>query len=53
MAHNTHAHAAATNDSASQKAKASALVHVVRDATERFHDVAVPGRRSASVAVIG
>ena len=34
MAQSAHAHAA--HDSANQKAKASALVQVVRDATERF-----------------
>jgi hypothetical protein len=36
MAQSAHAHT-----KADQKAKASALVHVVRDATARFHDVAV------------
>ena len=39
IAQNGHAHAAHAR--ADQKAKASALVQVVRDATERFHDVAV------------
>ena len=36
LAHSDHAHA-----SADRKAQASALVKVVREATERFHDVAV------------
>jgi hypothetical protein len=41
MAQSAHAHAAAAPARAEQQAKASALVQVVRDATERFHDVAV------------
>ena len=41
MAQREHSHAAAAPASADQKAKASALVNVVRDATERFQDVAV------------
>jgi hypothetical protein len=41
MAQSDHSHAAATHASANQKAKASALVKVVREATARFHDVAV------------
>ena len=41
MAQSDHSHAAAAHASAHQKAKASALVKVVRDATARFHDVAV------------
>ena len=39
IAQNGHAHAAHAR--ADQKAKASALVQVVRDATARFHDVAI------------
>ena len=41
LAQSEHSHAAAAHVSAHQKAKASALVRVVRDATARFHDVAV------------
>ena len=41
LAQRDHAHAVATHARAHQQAKASALVQVVRDATERFHDVAV------------
>jgi hypothetical protein len=41
LAQSAHSHAAAAHASANQKAKASALVKVVRDATARFHDVAV------------
>ena len=41
MAQSHHSHAAAAPASADQKTKASALVQVVRDATERFHDVTV------------
>ena len=41
LAQSDHSHAAAAHASANQKAKASALVKVVRDATARFHDVAV------------
>jgi hypothetical protein len=41
MAQSDHAHATAAYTSAHQKAKANALVKVVREATERFHDVAV------------
>src|SRR2546428_133795 len=41
LAQSAHSHAAAAQASADQKVKASALVQVVRDATERFHDVAV------------
>jgi hypothetical protein len=41
MAQSAHAHAMAAPDSANRKAQASALVQVVRDATARFHDVAV------------
>ena len=40
MAQRDHSHAAAAPASADQKAKASALVKVVREATARFHDVA-------------
>ena len=41
MAQSDHSHAVAAHDSANKKAKASVLVQVVRDATERFRDVAV------------
>jgi hypothetical protein len=41
LAQSDHAHSAAAHAGANQKAKASALVKVVRDATARFHDVAV------------
>jgi hypothetical protein len=41
LAQSAHAHAAAAPARAHQKAQASALVQVVRDATARFHDVAV------------
>jgi hypothetical protein len=41
MAQSDHAHAAAAYARANQQVKASALVQVVRDATARFHDVAV------------
>jgi hypothetical protein len=41
LAQREHSHAAAEPASADQKAKASALVQVVRDATARFQDVAV------------
>jgi len=41
MAQSHHAHVAAAPARTDQKAKASALVQVVRDATERFQDVAV------------
>ena len=41
LAQRDHAHAAAAHARANQQAKANALFQVVRDATERFHDVAV------------
>ena len=41
LAQRDHAHAVAAHARATQQAQASALVQVVRDATERFHDVAV------------
>ena len=41
LAQSHHAHAAAARARADQQAPASALVQVVRDATARFHDVAV------------
>jgi hypothetical protein len=41
LAQRQHVHAAAAHARANQQAQASALVQVVRDATERFHDVAV------------
>jgi hypothetical protein len=41
LAQSDHSHAAAALARADQKAKASALVQVVRNATERFNDVAV------------
>jgi hypothetical protein len=41
MAQSDHSQAAAAPAGADQKAKASALVKVVREATKRFHDVAV------------
>jgi hypothetical protein len=41
MAQSDHSHAAAAPASVDQKAKASALVKVVREATARFQDVAV------------
>ena len=41
LAQRDHSHAAVAQARATQQAKASALVTVVRDATERFHDVAV------------
>ena len=44
MAQSDHAHAAAAHARAHQQVKASALVQVVRDATARFHDVAVAER---------
>jgi hypothetical protein len=40
MAQSAHEHAAAAHASMNQKAKASALVNAVREATKRFHDVA-------------
>ena len=40
-AQSNHAHAAAAHARTHQKTQASALVQVVRDATARFHDVAV------------
>ena len=47
MAQRDHSHAAAAQGSAHQKA--SALVTVVRDATERFHDVAVAEKEGYSL----
>jgi len=47
MAQRDHSHAAAAQASAHQKA--SALVTVVRDATERFHDVAVAEKEGYSL----
>ena len=41
VAQSDHAHAGAAQQTAEQKAKASALVATVRDATARFQDVAV------------
>jgi hypothetical protein len=41
LAQRDRSHAAAVQARVTQQAKASALVTVVRDATERFHDVAV------------
>jgi hypothetical protein len=41
LAQRQHVHAAAAHARANQQAQASALVQVVRDVTERFHDVAV------------
>jgi hypothetical protein len=49
MAQSNHAHATAAPARADQKVKASALVQVVRDATERFHDVVVAEKEGYSL----
>jgi len=49
LAQSAHAHAAAAHARADQQTQASALVQVVRDATARFHDVAVAEQEGYSL----
>jgi hypothetical protein len=49
LAQSAHAHAAASHARADQQTQASALVQVVRDATARFHDVAVAEQEGYSL----